>query len=242
MRRLRTRCPSRSPSSGARALESSSSRSAWQHSRARPRGDPAGATELLLWATASAAGRRPARVPAGSFAQVVTLARRRCRWPNPAGWRTRRSRSIRSQIRRCGDADPVERAARAGRQTVGRPPLVLRATSPTPSRSPRGAVVDPFANPRPRRDRDRPHARTSIVTRRRTGAGYLLARSACPSGLSSTTAPAGVERPCVEVTISGDEWTRVEHLHASRCTTSTTPPRRTRTAPCGCSSARGERP
>lgn len=178
----------------------------------------AGATDLLLWGHDAQLqpGDRLAFVQ-GSFAQVVTIAAAPERLEAP-GWVEDPADTFDPL------ADPPakvtrlrwsEQLARALRPWAS-PPLVLHANVVDALYgAPRRAVVGGEA-----RRGEIPLAltrRTSIVTRRRVGSGYLLRALRVPEWpVVHDDNGTGGSVPAVVVRISGDTWTRVEHLHASQ--------------------------
>jgi len=181
---------------------------------------PAGATELLLWGHDAQlqAGDRLGFVQ-GSFAQVVTLAAAPQRLEEP-GWVEDPSQSFDpladppAEVTRLRWLEPLKRAV----QPWSLQPLVLHGNIVDALYgTPRRAVVDAFADPRRDEVAVRLTRRTSIVTRRSTGDGYLLRALRVPEWpVVHDDDGTGASVPAVEVAVSGDTWTRVEHLHASR--------------------------
>jgi Protein of unknown function (DUF3892) len=181
---------------------------------------PVGATELLLWGHASQlrAGDRLGIVQ-GSFAQVVTLADAPQQLVEP-GWVEDPSESFDpltdapAEVTRVRWAEPLATAV----QPWGSQPLLLYGNIVDARYgAPRRAVVDAFANPQRDEVALRLTRRTSIVTRRSTGDGYLLRALRVPEWpVVHDDDGTGASVPAVELTISGDTWARVEHLHASR--------------------------
>jgi hypothetical protein len=180
---------------------------------------PAGATELLLWGhdTELDAGDRLAFVQ-GSFSQVVTLTAAPRRLEAP-GWVREPSDTFDpqadppAQVTALEWAEPLAAALRPWAS----PPLVLHANLvDVRYGTPRRAVVAAHAAPRRDEIAIRLTRRTSIVTRRRTG-GYLLRALRVPEWpVVHDDDAEGTSRPAVEVVISGETWTAVEHLHGSR--------------------------
>ena len=182
---------------------------------------PAGATELLLWGHDAQlrAGDRLAFVQ-GSFAQIVTLAAdaapaRRCR----AGWRARQRPSTRSPTRRPGSRGCSGRSR--SRKPCGRGARSRSRCTPTSSTLATGRRATPSTRPsaEPRRGElaIQLTRRTSIVTRRRRGDGYLLRALRVPEWpVVHDGDGTGASVPAVQVAISDETWTRVEHLHGSR--------------------------
>lgn len=181
---------------------------------------PAGATELLLLGhdVQLLADDRLAFVQ-GSFAQVVTIARTPVRLEEP-GWVEDPAQEFdpgsdppSAQVTRLEWSEPLAQAVRPW----GAEPLELRANIVDPLfGSPRHAVVDPYADPR-NEIAIRLTRATSIVTRRAGGDGYLLRALRVPEWpVVHDDDGRGSSFPAVRLTVSGDEWTRVDHLHASR--------------------------
>jgi hypothetical protein len=181
---------------------------------------PAGATELLLWGhgVQLQAGDRVAFVQ-GSFAQVVTLSTAPVRLEAP-GWVQDPSQTFDpssdppAQVTRLQWFEPLAKAVKPW----GAPSLVLHANLVDALYGmPRRAVVDAYADPRQNEIAMRLTGRTSIVTRRKTGAGYLLRALRVPEWpVVHDDDGTGSGVPAVRLTVSGDTWTRVEHLHGSR--------------------------
>jgi hypothetical protein len=181
---------------------------------------PAGATELLLWGHDAEleAGGRLAFVQ-GSFSQVVTLTTTPRRLQAP-GWVQDPAQAFDPQ------ADPPARVtalqwdeplARAVRPWAS-PRLELHANHvDVRFGTPRRAVVDAYADPRRDEIAIRLTRRTSIVTRRAAGDGHLLRALRVPEWpVVHDDDGSGASRPAVDVIISGETWTAVEHLHGSR--------------------------
>ncbi|MDQ3823859.1 MAG: DUF3892 domain-containing protein, partial [Actinomycetota bacterium] len=181
---------------------------------------PAGATELLLWGhdVELRAGDRLAFAQ-GSFSQVVTLAETPQRL-EAAGWVEDPSQAFDPLV------DPPAEVTRVRwNEGLARP---LTPWGPEPLRlygnlveavygTPRRAVVGAFASRRRDEIAIGLTRRTSIVTRRRTGEGYLLRALRVPEWpVVHDDDGTGRGVPAVEVTVSDEVWTRVEHLHASR--------------------------
>ena len=181
---------------------------------------PAGASELLLWGHDSQlqAGDRLALVQ-GSFAQVLTLAAAPVRLEAP-GWVEDPSQSFDpltdppAKVTRLEWSEPLAQAV----QPWGARPLVLHANlADALYGTPRRAVVDPYADPRRDEIAIRLTRRTSIVTRQTAGNGYLLRALRVPEWpVVHDDDGTGSSLPAVLVTISGDTWNRVDHLHSSR--------------------------
>jgi hypothetical protein len=181
---------------------------------------PAGATELLLWGhgVQLQAGDRLGFVQ-GSFAQVVTLAGPPVRLEEP-GWVQDPSQTFDptsdppAQVTRLEWTEPLVQAVKPW----GAQPLVLYANIVDALYgAPRRAIVDPYAEPRRDEIAMRLTRRTSIVTRQRAGAGYLLRALRVPEWpVVHDDDGTGSGVPAVRLTVSGDTWTRVEHLHGSR--------------------------
>jgi Protein of unknown function (DUF3892) len=176
---------------------------------------PAGATDLLLWGHDARlrAGDRLAFVQ-GSFAQVVTLTRTPELLEEP-GWVVDPSQSFDplhdppAALTRITWLEPLAQALRPWSS----PPLLIHGNvTDAVYGAPRRASVDPSGG----RSRDEIAIeltrRTSIVTRSPTGSGYLLRALRVPEW--PVVHDDGV--PAVDVAVSGETWTRVEHLHASR--------------------------
>jgi hypothetical protein len=181
---------------------------------------PAGATELLLWGHDSqlAAGDRLAFVQ-GSFAQVVTISAAPVRLEEP-GWVAHPSQSFDplidppAEVTRLEWIEPLTRAL----QPWESPPLVLHGNLvDVRYGTPRRAVVGAAAG-LSRTDIPIPLTRrTSVVTRRRGGDGYLLRALRVPEWpVVHDDDGTGESLPAVNVLVSGERWTPVEHLHASR--------------------------
>jgi len=180
----------------------------------------AGATELLLWGheVGLQAGDRLAFVQ-DSFAQVVTLARPPARLLEP-GWVEDPSESFDpagdppAAVTRVEWLEPLAAALRPW----GEEPLVLYGNVvDVVYGTPRRAVVDPSARPRRDEVAVRLTGRNSIVTHRPAGDGYLLRALRVPEWpVVHDDDDAGSSAPAVEVVVSGEAWTRVEHLHTSR--------------------------
>lgn len=181
---------------------------------------PAGATELLLWGHDATlqAGDRLAFVQ-GSFAQVVTLAVAPRRLEAP-GWVQDPSQEFDpstdppAPVTRLQWAEPLAQAVRPW----GDPPLALHANIVDALYgTPRRAVVDGGADPR-RGVVAIPLTRRTSVVARRSGAEALLLRALrVPEWpVVHDDDAGGAGGPAVRVTISGEAWTRVDHLHASR--------------------------
>ena len=180
---------------------------------------PEGATELLLWGHESElrAGDRLAFAQ-GSFSQVVTVAETQ-RLEAP-GWVEEPSQTFDPL------ADPpaqvtrvrwIERLAQPLQPWLGEPLRLYGNIVDALYGTPRRAVVGPFASRRRDEIAIGLSRRTSIVTRRRTGESYLLRALRVPEWpvvLDDDGTGFGV--PAVQVTVSDEVWTRVEHLHASR--------------------------
>ncbi|MDX6514055.1 MAG: hypothetical protein QOE36_3559, partial [Gaiellaceae bacterium] len=181
---------------------------------------PAGATELLLWGHGFQlqAGDRLAFVQ-GSFAQVVTLATAPLRLEEP-GWVEDPSQPFDpladppAEVTRVRWIEPLARAV----QPWGTQPLVLHANLVGALYgTPRRAVVDAYAAPRRDEIAIRLTRRTSIVTRRSTGDGYLLRALRVPEWpVVHDDDDTGASVPAVQLVVSGETWTRVEHLLGSR--------------------------
>lgn len=178
---------------------------------------PAGATELLLWGQGPQleAGQRLAFVQ-GSFAQVVTIARRPRRLL-AAGWVSDPGESF----------DPLADPPAEVTQVTWHEPLTHALT---PWREPelrlhanlveaaygirRSAGADPVSRPRagalplltPQ---------GTLLTRRPDGTRLLRALRVPEWPVVHEDDGSGVSLPAVEVAISGIAWTRVAHLHAS---------------------------
>ena len=181
---------------------------------------PAGATELLLWGhdVELQVGDRLAFVQ-GRFAQVVTLAETPQRLEAP-GWVEEPSQSFDPEV------DPPARVTRLRwHERLERPltpwlgpQLVLRGNIVDALYgTPRRAVVGVLES----RSRDEIGIgltrRTSVVTRRSGDEGYLLRAVRVPEWpVVHDDDGTGRGAPAVQVLVSGAEWTRVEHLHASR--------------------------
>lgn len=175
---------------------------------------PAGAAELLLWGHGAEldAGDRLAFVQ-GSFSQIVTLTTvRRIEAP---GWVQDPSQDFDpqtdppAQVTALEWDEPLARAVRPWAS----PPLALHANLvDVRYGTPRRAVVDAYADPRRGEIAIRLTRRTSIVTRRSTGDGHLLRALRVPEW----PVVHDDDGPAVEVVISGETWTAVEHLHGSR--------------------------
>lgn len=180
---------------------------------------PAGATTMLVWGDGIRleAGDRLAFVQ-GSFTQVVTLAAPPVRLQEP-GWVADPSQSF----------DPLVDPPAVVTGLTWKEPLaraILPWQSPPLSLygnvvdllygAPRTAVVAP-AGPTPRGVVPVPLTRrTSVVTRDSTRFGYLLRGLRVPEWpVVHDGDGAGGSVPAVELTVSGEQWTRVEHLHAS---------------------------
>lgn len=180
---------------------------------------PAGATSLLLWGHGAEleAGDRLAFVQ-GSFAQVVTLvaAPRRIA---AAGWVADPEQSFDAlvdppaEVTELRFREPLARALRPWSDE----PLQLHANLVDALYgAPRRAVDEAHGEPRFGEIALRMGPRTSIVERRR-GGGHLLRALRVPEWpVVHDDDGRGDSRPAVEVLISGEAWTRVEHLHASR--------------------------
>ena len=187
---------------------------------------PAGATELLLWGHGAqlTAGDRLAFVQ-GSFSQVVTLTAAPRRLEAP-GWVLDPAQDFDPQadpqagppakVTRLEWDEPLSQALRPWAS----PPLVLQANLvDVRYGTPRRAVVDAFSDPRRGEIAIRLTRRTSIVTRRSTGDGYLLRALRVPEWPvvhDDDDDGDGAGRPAVELVVSGETWTPVEHLHGSR--------------------------
>jgi hypothetical protein len=176
---------------------------------------PAGATDLLLWGHGAqlAAGDRLAFVQ-GSFSQVVTLTAAP-RGLEAPGWVQDPSQDFDplsdppAKVTRIEWAEPLTRALRPWAS----PPLVLHANLvDVRYGTPRRALVGAFADARRGEIAVRLTRRTSIVTRGSTGEGYLLRALRVPEW----PVVHDDDGPAVEVVVSGETWTRVEHLHGSR--------------------------
>jgi hypothetical protein len=182
---------------------------------------PAGATELLLWGhgVQLQPGDRLAFVQ-GAFAQTVTLATTPVRLEEP-GWVEDPSSppfdpasDPPAKVTRVRWNEPLVRAL----QPWGAPPLVLHANVVDALYGlPRRAVGGGSAEPGRGELGITLSRRTSIVTRRSTGSGYLLRALRVPEWpVVHDDDGTGYSVPAVRLAISDDEWTRVEHLHASR--------------------------
>jgi Protein of unknown function (DUF3892) len=181
---------------------------------------PAGATELLLWGheTELDAGQRVAFVQ-GSFSQVVTLTTAPRQLEEP-GWVEDPAQDFDpgtdppAQVTRLQWDEPLARAVRPWAS----PRLVLHANLvDVRFGTPRRAVVDAHAGPRRDEIAIPLTRRTSIVSRRTTGEGHLLRALRVPEWpVVHDDDGSGASRPAVEVVISGETWTRTEHLHGSR--------------------------
>jgi len=177
----------------------------------------AGATELLLWGHDAQLqpGDRLAFVQ-GSFAQVVTIADAPLRFEAP-GWvanpslpfdpvadapakvtRIRWSEPLGATLRPWDALTPLALYGNLVDVRYGTP---RRAVSGAPGR---GEIGLTFTR------------RTSIVTRRSTG-GHLLRALRVPEWpVVHDDDGTGLGVPAVDVSVTNEAWTRVEHLHSSR--------------------------
>jgi hypothetical protein len=180
---------------------------------------PAGATELLLWGHGIQlhAGDRFAFVQ-GSFAQIVTLAAAPRRI-EASGWVQDPSQTFDpltdpAHVTQLRWIEPLAQAL----QPWGAVPLVLHANIVDALYgTPRRAVVDAFTDPRRGEIAIRLTRRTSIVGRQRGGDALLLRALRVPEWpVVHDEDGTGASVPAVALTVSGDTWTRVEHLHGSR--------------------------
>ncbi|HEY5880204.1 MAG TPA: hypothetical protein VIU11_14940 [Nakamurella sp.] len=179
---------------------------------------PAGATRLLLWGHGAQlqAGDRLAFVQ-GSFAQVVTLSVAPRRFEEP-GWVRLPTDPLQplidTPVTELVWTEPLRQAVRPW----GTVPLALYANIVDALYgTPRRAVVEPYPDPR---SRDVPLAltrRNSIVRRAGAATAPQLRALRVPEWpVVHDDDGTGGSIPAVTVTISGEQWTRVEHLHASR--------------------------
>jgi hypothetical protein len=182
-----------------------------------------GATSVLLWGhdVGLQAGDRLALVQ-GSFFQVVTLTGPPEQLAEP-GWVADPSLPFDpvadppAKVTRIQWAEPLSQALTpwAPQPT---PPLMLHGNlADAVYGTPRRAVVEPVGTP-PRGTVAIPlTARTSVVMRSQTGDSELLRALRVPEWpVVQDDDGAGSTAPAVQVTVSGDTWTRVEHFHASR--------------------------
>ena len=181
---------------------------------------PAGATELLLWGHGAQlrAGDRLAFVQ-GSFAQIVTLAAEPLRLTLP-GWVESPSEAFDpltdppARVTRLQWTEPLAKAVRPWSSQ----PLALHANLVDARYgTPRYAVDEAQGEPRRGELAIKLTRRTSTVTRRRRGDGYLLRALRVPEWpVVHDGDGTGASVPAVQVAISDETWTRVEHLHGSR--------------------------
>jgi hypothetical protein len=175
---------------------------------------PAGARELLLWGHGAQldAGHRLAFVQ-GSFSQIVTVtAVRRLEAP---GWVADPSQEFDPQADPPAQVTAIEweEPLTRGLRPWAEPALALHANLvDVRYGTPRRAIVDAHAAPRRGEIAIRLTRRTSVVTRRSTGDGHLLRALRVPEWPVVHDG----DGPAVEVVISGETWTTVEHLHGSR--------------------------
>ena len=180
---------------------------------------PAGATSLLLWGHGPelAAGDRLAIVQ-GSFAQVLTLAAAPRR-NTAAGWVEDPALTFDplaeppAEVTELRFAEPLARAVRPWSAE----PLELHANlADAHYGEPRRAVAGPGADARFGEVALRLDGRASIVERRR-GGGHLLRALRVPERpVVHDGDGRGGSRPALELLVSDEPWTRVEHLHGSR--------------------------
>lgn len=177
-----------------------------------------GATEVLLWGHGDAlqSGDQVALVQ-GTFAQVVTLVESPQRLEE-AGWVADPADAFDpvtdppAAVTRLRWAEPLLQELRPW----GGTPLAIHGNLvPVRFGAPRRAIVDPYAQSR----RDvivRLTPRTSIVVR--DDDAYRLRALRVPEWpvVHDAASPETPSVPAVDVTISGERWTRVEHFHASR--------------------------
>jgi len=181
---------------------------------------PAGASELLIWGhdVQLQAGDRLAFVQ-GSFAQVVTLATTPVRLEAP-GWVRDPSQVFDpltdppAEVTRLRWTEPLAQAVRPW----GAQPLVLHANlADALYGTPRRAIVDAYADQRRDEIAIRLTRRSSIVKRRRAGGGHVLRALRVPEWpVVHDDDGTGSGVPAARLVISGDTWTRVDHLHGSR--------------------------
>lgn len=179
---------------------------------------PAGATSLLLWGHGSelATGDRLAFVQ-GPFAQVVTIAAAPRRI-TAAGWVADPAQSFDplvdppAEVTELRFAEPLARALRPWSDE----PLRLHANlADALYGAPRRAVAGAGAEPRFGEVALRLGPRTSTVGRGR-GGGLLLRALRVPEWPVVHDEVGGASRPALELLVSGEPWTRVEHLYGSR--------------------------
>lgn len=179
---------------------------------------PAGATELLLWGHGSQleAGRRLALVQ-GSFAQVVTLTTAPRRLEEP-GWVADPDDPFDPLVDPPAEVTHIEwrePLVQALTPWEG-PPLRLYANlAEAEYGSPRTAVADPSTSPRPG-ELALLTPQGTVVSRRPDGTLLLRALRVPEWPLVHDDDGTGTGRPAVELEVSGDRWSRVDHLHASR--------------------------
>ncbi|MGH2942544.1 MAG: hypothetical protein ACRDLN_07215 [Solirubrobacteraceae bacterium] len=181
---------------------------------------PAGATSLLLWGHGPelVAGDRLAIVQ-GSFAQIVTLTAPGRRFA-AAGWVADPVDTFDpladppAQVTEVRWSEPLAQTLRPWSGDS----LTLHANlADALFGTARRAVVAPLSDPHLDELAITLTGRTGIVTRRRGGAGWLLRALRVPEWpVVHDDDGDGGSRPAVELRVSGDLWTAVEHLHASR--------------------------
>jgi hypothetical protein len=181
---------------------------------------PAGATEMLLWGhdVHLAAGDRLAFVES-AFSQVVTIAEAPERIEAP-GWVEKPTDDFDpahdppAKVTRVRWLEPLVQAVQPWRAPLDLRANVVDAVYGTP-----GAASVAGGDHAPARGElvIQLTRRSSVVTRRRLGDGQLLRALRVPEWpIVHDDDASGVGVPAVELTVSGEKWTRVEHLLNSR--------------------------